>query len=172
MYYLCRRFEDKGFPLLEWRDGRVVDCGGLENRWAERLRGFESLSLRWKVSEGLHKGLQFSLQKADNRCKIKVLQRFFFVYSPSSRAPDLPLITTLQSYSATHSATKKTPHLGRAQRHSIDRLLRSKVSPILSLQKLLEWRLVQASWERFEETYFRNHIYKRLCTRQFWPMIQ
>ena len=33
------------------RDGRVVDCGGLENRWAARLRGFESLSLRnkhWK----------------------------------------------------------------------------------------------------------------------------
>ena len=28
------------------RDGRVVDCGGLENRRAARLRGFESLSLR------------------------------------------------------------------------------------------------------------------------------
>ena len=30
------------------RDGRVVDCGGLENRWTERFRGFESLFLRWK----------------------------------------------------------------------------------------------------------------------------
>ena len=70
MYFLIRR------------DGRVVDYSGLENRRTERYRGFESLSLRWKVSEGLHKGLQFSLQKADNRCKIKVLQRFFFVYSP------------------------------------------------------------------------------------------
>ena len=29
-----------------WRDGRVVDCGGLENRCAARHRGFESLSLR------------------------------------------------------------------------------------------------------------------------------
>ena len=29
-----------------WRDGRVVDCGGLENRCTERYRGFESLSLR------------------------------------------------------------------------------------------------------------------------------
>ncbi|PDP68559.1 hypothetical protein CLI70_05270 [Prevotella intermedia] len=50
----------------------------------DTIRRFKrkSLSLRWKVSEGLHKGLQFSLQKADNRCKIKVLQRFFFVYSP------------------------------------------------------------------------------------------
>ena len=32
------------------RDGRVVDCGGLENRWAARLRGFESLSLRLKFN--------------------------------------------------------------------------------------------------------------------------
>ena len=29
-----------------WRDGRVVDRGGLENRCTERYRGFESLSLR------------------------------------------------------------------------------------------------------------------------------
>ena len=29
-----------------WRDGRVVDCGGLENRCTARYRGFESLSLR------------------------------------------------------------------------------------------------------------------------------
>ena len=29
-----------------WRGGRVVDCGGLENRWTERFPGFESLSLR------------------------------------------------------------------------------------------------------------------------------
>ena len=38
-------FEKRVF-CMRWRDGRVVDCGGLENRWAERLRGFESLSLR------------------------------------------------------------------------------------------------------------------------------
>ena len=63
------------------RGGRVVDYGSLENCIAERLRGFESLPLRWKTSEGLHKGLQISLQKADNRCKIKALQRLFFVYS-------------------------------------------------------------------------------------------
>ena len=29
-----------------WRDGRVVDCTGLENRRSARARGFESLSLR------------------------------------------------------------------------------------------------------------------------------
>ena len=29
-----------------WKDGRVVDYTGLENRRAERHRGFESLSLR------------------------------------------------------------------------------------------------------------------------------
>ena len=35
-------------PLLNspWRDGRVVDYSGLENRRTERYRGFESLSLR------------------------------------------------------------------------------------------------------------------------------
>ena len=32
--------------FCRWRDGRVVDCGGLENRCAARHRGFESLSLR------------------------------------------------------------------------------------------------------------------------------
>ena len=32
-----------------WRDGRVVDYNGLENRRTERYRGFESLSLRSKV---------------------------------------------------------------------------------------------------------------------------
>ncbi len=34
-------------PVLETRrDGRVVDCGGLENRCAARHPGFESLFLR------------------------------------------------------------------------------------------------------------------------------
>ena len=32
--------------FLYWRDGRVVECTGLENRRTERYRGFESLSLR------------------------------------------------------------------------------------------------------------------------------
>ena len=30
-----------------WRDGRVVDYNGLENRRTARYRGFESLSLRF-----------------------------------------------------------------------------------------------------------------------------
>ena len=34
-------------PVLETRrDGRGVDSGGLESRWTERVRGFESLSFR------------------------------------------------------------------------------------------------------------------------------
>ena len=37
---------------------------------------------------------------------------------------------------------KKYNHLSREQRYTIDRLLKSKASPILSLQKLLEWPLV------------------------------
>ena len=32
-----------------WRGGRVVDCGGLENRCTARYPGFESLSLRYLV---------------------------------------------------------------------------------------------------------------------------
>ena len=32
----------------KWRDGRAVECGGLENRCSASYRGFESLSLRNK----------------------------------------------------------------------------------------------------------------------------
>lgn len=34
---------------LKWRDGRVVEGGGLENRCGATHRGFESLSLRHKI---------------------------------------------------------------------------------------------------------------------------
>ena len=33
------------------RDGRAVECGGLENRWLSQVRGFESLSLRQTSSK-------------------------------------------------------------------------------------------------------------------------
>ena len=39
--------------LGHWRDGRVVDYSGLENRRAERHRGFESLSLRQNILKSL-----------------------------------------------------------------------------------------------------------------------
>ena len=32
--------------LLQWRNGRAVECGGLENRCTAMYRGFESLFLR------------------------------------------------------------------------------------------------------------------------------
>ena len=82
--YFCTRFSTSKHLLIIkhfWRDGRVVDYNGLENRRTERYRGFESLSLRQKVSKGFHNPIQNSLQNIDNRCKIKVLQRFFFVYT-------------------------------------------------------------------------------------------
>ena len=45
--YLCTAFRGKRFLIKEfWRGGRVVDCGGLENRCTARYPGFESLSLR------------------------------------------------------------------------------------------------------------------------------
>ena len=52
MIYFCIRLQGgynmavRVFPVSHWRDGRVVECGGLENRCTERYRGFESLSLR------------------------------------------------------------------------------------------------------------------------------
>ena len=46
--YFCIAFQRKSPRNEVWRDGRVVDYTGLENRRAERHRGFESLSLRNK----------------------------------------------------------------------------------------------------------------------------
>ena len=49
-----------------WRDGRVVDYSSLENYRAERHRGFESLSLRFKNMEPaeIQRVLFFSLLEA------------------------------------------------------------------------------------------------------------
>ena len=41
-------FEKEVGTHNHWRDGRVVDYNGLENRRTERYRGFEALSLREK----------------------------------------------------------------------------------------------------------------------------
>ena len=37
--------------IIDRRDGRVVECGGLEIRCTARYRGFESLSLRKEASK-------------------------------------------------------------------------------------------------------------------------
>lgn len=44
--------------MIDWKDGRVVDYSGLENRRAARHRGFESLSFRKK---GTHKRVPFCI---------------------------------------------------------------------------------------------------------------
>ena len=44
--YLCIAFGKKAYLQDSWRDVRVVECAGLENRCTARYRGFESLSLR------------------------------------------------------------------------------------------------------------------------------
>ena len=46
--YFCTDFEKDNPQKESWRGGRVVDCGGLENRCTVRYPGFESLSLRNK----------------------------------------------------------------------------------------------------------------------------
>ena len=40
--YLCIAFEKQSLLKEVWKGGRVVDYSGLENRRAERHRGFES----------------------------------------------------------------------------------------------------------------------------------
>ena len=40
------RTKKRDYICSHWRNGRVVECGGLENRWGSHLRGFESLFLR------------------------------------------------------------------------------------------------------------------------------
>ena len=46
VYKKTRTFAADFEQFEHWRDGRVVDYNGHENRRAERHRGFESLSLR------------------------------------------------------------------------------------------------------------------------------
>ena len=57
------------------RDGRVVDYNGLENRRAERHRGFESLSLRkTKGNELKFNELPFNFVKSVDAEWTKILQ--------------------------------------------------------------------------------------------------
>ena len=70
MFYFCTR-----------RDGRVVDCGGLENRWAARLRGFESLSLRQKRKKASLNVVLFLFQENIGR---QLCCRFFCVSDAGS----------------------------------------------------------------------------------------
>ena len=53
-----------------WRGGRVVDCGGLENRCTARYPGFESLSLRNKrlKSADCKTNTQFCTQECKVGC--------------------------------------------------------------------------------------------------------
>jgi hypothetical protein len=46
MYIFSAIWYYRGRPQKYWRDGRVVECIGLENRRTATYRGFESLSLR------------------------------------------------------------------------------------------------------------------------------
>ena len=48
--------ERKKVVFLQRRVGRVVDRGGLENRWPSRVRGFESLTLRSPSIKGVKHG--------------------------------------------------------------------------------------------------------------------
>ena len=45
MQHLCTALSERHTSTY-WKDGRVIDCTGLENRRTARYRGFESLSFR------------------------------------------------------------------------------------------------------------------------------
>ena len=66
--YLCNAFNKSTSERKFGRGGRVVDCGGLENRCTARYPGFESLSLRWK-----------ELQNKENPCKLILYGDFLFL---------------------------------------------------------------------------------------------
>ena len=72
--YLCNAFNKSTSERKFGRGGRVVDCGGLENRCTARYRGFESLPLRnkrWKSAD-CKTNTQFYTQE----CKVGVFVLF------------------------------------------------------------------------------------------------
>ena len=82
--YLCTCKSESIF----WRDGRVVDCGGLENRWGSHLRGFESLSLRWT----------YWTEMVSKRTKSYKSMICGFFYCPKVRLPRLQKYGKRQSF--------------------------------------------------------------------------
>ena len=75
MYYLCTALRPKPVFLTARRDGRVVDYNGLENRRAERHRGFESLSLRKTKGNELETNeLPFNFAKSVDAEWTKIIQ--------------------------------------------------------------------------------------------------
>ena len=76
-----------------WRDGRVVDYNGLENRRTERYRGFESLSLRnitW-LSVIYEIYTQFYTQKCKVGCFLLLLLLTLFLRKDDSESKKLYL---------------------------------------------------------------------------------
>ena len=66
--YLCNAFNKSTSERKFGRGGRVVDCGGLENRCTARYLGFESLSLREK-----------EIKIKGNPCKLIIYRDFLFL---------------------------------------------------------------------------------------------
>ncbi len=73
--------------VIEWRDGRVVEGGGLENRCRETYPGFESLSLRFFVSFRLVFAMEklalSSLEKVISPIDIMVLSKLISTFEDS-----------------------------------------------------------------------------------------
>ena len=77
-----------------WRNGRVVECTGLENRRGSHLRGFESLFLRREKTRNESCGFLFSgnrrkftfvrLQENKNQNRYRAVCRVFSLNGPPS----------------------------------------------------------------------------------------
>ena len=76
---------DYQHPFHFRRDGRVVDCIGLENRRTERYRGFESLSLRWETFRVVKwcsaPTSQKVLKQKQKCCKSLIYNTFYFAFN-------------------------------------------------------------------------------------------
>ena len=72
--YLCNAFNKSTSERKFGRGGRVVDCGGLENRCTARYPGFESLSVRNK--RGKSADCKTNTQFYTQECKVGVFVLF------------------------------------------------------------------------------------------------
>ena len=94
-------------PQKTQRSGRAVECGGLENRWTARFRGFESLLLCW-VSIKQNQSLEFVMESRFFVFQTYPKESFFSIRKVGIREPDKSLevysrILRLNQWSPTSS---------------------------------------------------------------------
>ena len=96
------RFRKQSAPKKEfWRGGRVVDCGGLENRCTARYPGFESLSLRQRLLKEISEAFFiYRRYKAAYILKLTTLLLFVCLFTFAIQIPFAIIVKQEQSASA------------------------------------------------------------------------